>query len=85
MLIKTSLCDVSLLLAWAANLAEGVACDWLHPVKPATCINKQCLQCSLGGLKSNGCEQLNRREMLDANECASASVLQREKKQEKLK
>jgi hypothetical protein len=29
------------------------------PVKPATCINNNRLQCLLGGLRSDSCEQYN--------------------------
>jgi len=53
--------------------------SYTDPVKPASCINNYRLQCLLGGSRSNNriaanCEPHNRREMLDAEGCASASA-----------
>jgi len=48
--------------------------SYADPVKPATCINNHRLQCLLGGLRSDVCKPYNRRDLLDAEGCASASA-----------
>ena len=71
------------LVGFACRQWSVVKSTYADPVKPATRINNQRLQGSLGGMRGNRCEPYNRRDVLDAKELGSVSL--REKKQEKLK
>ena len=78
---KPALCIA--LVGFVCRYWGVVESSYADPVKPATRINIQHLQCLLGGMKSNRCEPYKRRDVLDAKELVSVSL--REKKQEKLK